>query len=62
MLLIFLVNIHGLFLWKVKKDITVTNAFHKFVAKSGRKPDKKWVDKGKKFYNRSMNHGYKTMI
>ena len=28
------------------------NAFHKFLDESRDKPNKKWVDKGSKFYNR----------
>ena len=39
---------------KDKKGITITNAFQKFFDESNRKPDKIWVDKGSRFYNRSM--------
>ena len=53
-LLIFSVNTHGFFLWKIKKGTTITNVFQKFLKKSNRKPNKIWVDKGSKFYNRSM--------
>ena len=52
-LLIFLVNILGLFLWKIKKGITITNAFQKILKESNRKPNKIWVDKGSEFYNSS---------
>ena len=38
MLLIFSVNIHGLFLWKIKKGITITNAFQISLDESNRKP------------------------
>ena len=38
---------------KDKKGITNTNAFQK-ILKSNRKPNKIWVDKGSKFYDRSM--------
>ena len=46
---------------KDKKDVTITNAFHKILKESkrrqsqfeGRKANKIWVDKGIKFYNRS---------
>ena len=36
--------------FKDKKGITITDAFQK----SNRKPNKIWVDKGSKFYNRSI--------
>ena len=39
---------------KDKKGITVTNAFQKILKESNRKPNKIWVCKGSKFYNRSM--------
>ena len=46
MLLAFIVNMHGLF-------ITIT-VFQKVLKESKCKPNKKWVDKGSKFYNRSV--------
>ena len=39
---------------KVSKVITITNAFQIILDESTRKPNKIWVDKGNKFYNRSM--------
>ena len=45
----------GLFLQKIKKGITITNAFPKIQNKSGIKPNKIWVDKGSEFYNKSLN-------
>ena len=39
---------------KDKKDTTITNAFQKILDESNGKPNKIWVDKGGKFYNRSM--------
>ena len=45
---------HGLFLWKIKEDITITNAFQKSLKQSNCKSNKIWVDKGNKFYNKSM--------
>ena len=39
---------------KDKKGITITNAFQKFLDELKRKPNKIWVNKGSKFYNRSM--------
>ena len=53
-LLIFMVNMIGLFLWNIKKGITITNAFQNILDESNRKPNKIWVDKGSDFYNRSM--------
>ena len=39
---------------KEKNGITITNDFQKILKESNRKPNKIWVDKGSKFYNRSM--------
>ena len=39
---------------KVKKGISITNAFQKILKESNRKPNKIWVDKGSEFYNSSM--------
>ena len=39
---------------KDKKSITITNAFQKILDESSRRPNKMWVDKDNKFYNRSM--------
>ena len=38
---------------KDKKDVSIVNAFQKVLDKSGRKPNKIWVEKGSEFYNRS---------
>ena len=43
-----------MFLWKIKKGITITNAFQKVLNESDCKPNKIWGDKGTRFYNRSM--------
>ena len=53
-LLMFIVNIHGLFLWKAKKCIKIINASQKILNESNRKLNKIWVQKGSKFYNSSM--------
>ena len=37
-----------------KKGIAITNTFLNVLNKSGPKPNKIWIDKGSKFYNRSM--------
>ena len=39
---------------KDKKGITITNAFQRTLNESKHKPNKIWVEKGSKFYNRSM--------
>ena len=39
---------------KDKKGATITHAFQKILKESNRKPNKMWVDKSGKFYNRSM--------
>ena len=41
-LLIFLANMLGLFLLKIKKGASIVNAFQKFLKKSNRKPHKIW--------------------
>ena len=40
-------------LLKDKKDVSIVDAFQKILNKSGRKPNKIWVDKGSEFYNNS---------
>ena len=44
----------GLFLWKIKEGITITNAFQKIFEELNCKPNKIWVDKGSEFHNRLM--------
>ena len=44
----------SVFLSKDKKAITITNAVQKIIDESNRKLYKIWVDKGSKFYKRSM--------
>ena len=41
----------GLFLWKIKKGVSIVDAFQKILDDSNRKPNKIWVDKGSEFYN-----------
>ena len=43
---------------KDKKGVGIVNAFQKILDKSGRKPNKIWVDKGSEFYNSS----FKKMV
>ena len=42
---------------KVKKGVSMVNAFQKILDKSRRKPNKIWVDKGSEFYNNSFKNG-----
>ena len=44
----------GLFIWKIKKGVTITNAFQEILKESNRKLNKMWVDKGSEFYNSSV--------
>ena len=54
MLLIFSVNKHGLFLWKITKAQHLLMLFQKVSKEFNHKPNKIWADKGWKFYKRSM--------
>ena len=45
---------HGLFLWKIKKAVTIVNTFQKILDDSKRTPNEKWVDEGSEFYNMSI--------
>ena len=47
---------------KDKNGITITNAFHKILNGSERKESKIYVDKGSKFYNRSMKSWLKDFV
>ena len=49
-----MINTHGLFISKIKKVVTITNAFHTVLIESSRKPNKTWVDKDNEFDNRSI--------
>ena len=52
--LIFIVNMFGLFLWKINKGIAITTAFQKNSRESNRTPNKVWVNKDNDFFNRWM--------
>ena len=56
--LLCVIKIYDKYPWviflKDKNGITITNAFQKILDESGRKPNKIWVYKGSKFYNRLM--------
>ena len=43
---------------KDKKGISIVNAFQSSLDKSGRKPNKTWVDQGSEFYN----HNFKKWL
>ena len=51
------IDIYSKYAWVVplkdKKDVTIVNAFQKILDDPKIKPNKIWVDKGSKFYNRS---------
>ena len=53
--LLCVIDIFGKYAWfvplKDKKGVSIDGAFQKILDKSGRKPNKIWVDKGSKFYN-----------
>ena len=55
--LLCVIDIFSKYAWVVplknKKGISFVNAFQKMLDKSGRKPNKTWVDKGSEFYNDS---------
>ena len=44
---------------KVKKGITITNAFQQILKESNKKPNKIWVDKGSEFSNSSFKNWLK---
>ena len=52
------IDIYSKYIWvvpfKVKKGVSIVNAFQSILKKSNRKPNKIWVEKGGEFYNRSM--------
>ena len=56
--LLYAIDIYSKYDWairlKVKKSITITNAFQKILKESSRKSNKIWIEKGNEFYNRSM--------
>ena len=56
--LLCVIDIDSKYAWiiplKDKKGIPITNAFQKVLSESKRKPNKIWVDKSSKFYNKSM--------
>ena len=53
--LLCVIDVFGKYVWLIPlKGITITNAFHKVLKESNRKPNKIWVDNGSEFYNRSM--------
>ena len=51
------INVFSKYAWvfplKDKKGVSIVGAFQKILDKSGRKPNKIWVDKGSEFYNNS---------
>ena len=55
------IHIFSKYFWIVplqdKKGVGIAHAFQKILDKSGRKPNKIWVDKGSEFYNNSFKNG-----
>ena len=53
--LLCFIDIFSKYAWviplKDKKGVSIINAFQKILKESNRKPNKIWVDKGRKFYN-----------
>ena len=45
--------------WIGLKDVSIVDAFQKVIDKSGRKPNKIWVEKGSEFYNSSVKKSLK---
>ena len=56
--LLYVIDIYSKYAWVVpsndKKGITITNAFQKIFDELNLKPNKIWINKGSKFYDRSM--------
>ena len=56
--LLCVIDIYSKYAWvfplKDNKGITITNSYQKKLDESNRNPNKIWVDKGSKFYNRLM--------
>ena len=52
------IDIYSKYAWviplKYKNGIMIANAFQKILDESNHKPNKVWVDKGSKFYSRSV--------
>ena len=61
-LLIFIANMRGLLLSKIKKGTIITSALQKILNEANRKPNKMWVNKDSEFYNRSKKSGLQKMI
>ena len=61
--LLCVIDIFSKYAWivplKDKKGTSIVNAFQKILDKSGRKPNKIWVDKGSEFYNNSFKKWFK---
>ena len=53
--LLCVIDIFCKYVWvvpfKYKKDSSIVNAFQKILDKTGRQPNKIWVDKASEFYN-----------
>ena len=56
-------DIYSKYAWvvplKVKKGVSIVNAFQSILKESNRKPNKIWVDKGSEFYNSQKDNSIK---
>ena len=50
---------HGLFLWKIKKGISIVNVFQKILNDSAEKPKKLWIEERSEFCNSSFEKDLK---
>ena len=64
--LLYVIDIFSKFSWviplKDKKGVTIVNEFQKVLDKSGRKPNKIWVDKWGEFYNSFFKNWFKDNV
>ena len=64
--LLCVIDVYSKYTWTVlskdKKGVAITKAFQEILDKSGRIPNKIWIDKGSEFYNRLCNNSCKIMI
>ena len=64
-LLLCVIDIFIKYAWviplKDKEGVTLTSPFQNNLKESNRKPNKRWVDKGRKIYSRSMKSWLEKM-
>ena len=52
----------GVFLSRIRRGTSITDAFQKIVKTSGRRPKKLWVDQGTDFTTECFEGGWKRMM